>query len=237
MISNAYISFRDILFEQMASGGPDVSPEDMKRIRERIYGVVRSSGWSINPNAARMGFPASTPPTERELLSAFMDGEAGAFQQLANKHLPELLRYARKAVPEAEAEDLVQEAFIILVRRARDVLNTQRPVRGFLRATIHKLTLAYWRKRSLAAPLEDTDLPDEASSALEDILRREEISQLASALEAHCQLLEQEIVVMSLEGKKPAEIASTLDLPVNRTRVMKHRALEKIKKVLCLELE
>ena len=57
---------------------------------------------------------------DRQILAAYLRGDAGAFERLVDRHEGVLLRYVAHLLGDAEAaQDVVQEAFLRLIREAR----------------------------------------------------------------------------------------------------------------------
>ncbi|MEO1334331.1 MAG: sigma-70 family RNA polymerase sigma factor, partial [Myxococcota bacterium] len=214
------------------SASRSVMAEETASIRNRIYQAIVNTGWRPDHAGRRSGGAHAYPySSDHDQLKAFIAGDSDAFDALAKTHLPRLLGYARRRVPPFEADEIVQEAFLVLIRRANDVVRDRRPVGGFLRRSVDRLVLAYWRKQpdDPMLPVDDDLISDEAAVDIVDVIRRQEdIARVAEALARVCNALEEQVVLHTLEGDDPAEIAEALKLPVNRVRVAKHRALRKL---------
>ncbi|MEO1420723.1 MAG: sigma-70 family RNA polymerase sigma factor [Pseudomonadota bacterium] len=219
------------LREMLYKRSVNASAKDVESLRNRIYqAIVERTDWRPE-HAHSKGVRAFPYPSDHELLKDFIDGDSSAFDALAKKHLPKLLSYARRRVPDFDAGEIVHDAFLVLIRRAQDVVRDGKPISGFLRKTADNLILTYWRKRlNDTLPLDDDLLSDNtAADIIDSILRQENIAHVAEAVETTCNALEEQVILYTLDGYEPAEIGQALDLPVNRVRVAKSRALKKLR--------
>ncbi|WP_437738825.1 RNA polymerase sigma factor [Sorangium sp. So ce1335] len=138
----------------------------------------------------------------------------------------------------ADAADAVQEAFLVLFQKAEAVL-AHDPVNvpGFLFGTLRNKAvrvLAARSREAVVGPIDDDELSlDE--DGLAALLRRETAERLASLLERACNPLEQEVVIMGLDDRDGPEIALALGITPNHARVLRHRALRKLREALSHE--
>lgn len=223
------MAIRDAVFER-AAAAVGAAPR-AEGVRDRLYRALRTEGWA--PKTRQWRGSALVVPSDHELLTAFVDGEGQAFEQLFTAYSPELLRYAHGLLPAAYADDVVQDAFLVLFRRADHVLGTGRPVRGFLRRTVEVLARARWRKIGREPTIEEVEFAeDEAVDLFEGLVRKQSVERIADALVATCNLDEQDVVVLTLRDQEPAAIAKELGLTANHVRVLKHRAIKKLASAL-----
>jgi RNA polymerase sigma factor (sigma-70 family) len=73
------------------------------------------------------------------------------------------------------------------------------------------------------------DQADESASALERLADEQDIRRLAEALEAMCNPLKQQVILLALDGESGPEIARALGLQETYVRVLKHRAVLKLR--------
>ncbi len=203
-------------------------------LRQRIY---RAAVALVPPSPTALR--SSGAPARRgddALLADFLRGDASALEGLMARHLPWMQDWARKHLPPHEVEDAVQEAFLGLLQKA-PTLPPQAALSGylfgFLRIAVLRALRALARRRG--EPLEDTllDTPADASLSPEAaLLTQRSHAELAEALERSCTLREQELILFTLEGQDDRTIASALDLTENHVRVLRHRALLKLRQAL-----
>ncbi|MEZ4299568.1 MAG: sigma-70 family RNA polymerase sigma factor [Polyangiaceae bacterium] len=200
------------------------------QLRARVFGQLRASGWA--PTGEERGGPPHDAKSDNALLRAFLEGNAAAFDGLFNRHAPRLRGLARRWLRAADADDIVQEAFVVLLDEGASILEHDAPnVGAYLFAVARKKTL-----RALAAretPTEDPDAPDEIQDdPLTAALRREDTEHLAKLLDQECSPLEQDVVILTLEDNKGPEIAAALEISKGNVRVVRHRAYAKLRRAL-----
>jgi RNA polymerase sigma-70 factor, ECF subfamily len=137
-------------------------------------------------------------------------------RRLYEKHAAELrLALHRLTGSGADADDLLQEAFVIALRRMGE-LSHVRSERGWLYGVSLKLVAAWRRRKRLRAWLGlDSALelaaPDSPQRTLE---QREAGKQLQVALEALPEAKRDVIVLFELQGLSGDEIAEAMRVPV-----------------------
>ena len=147
------------------------------------------------------------------------------FCQLA----PGLVLFARQwARSSADAEDIVQEAFVRFWKTQRDISN-----RGLLYATVRSIALDFLRRDSRRARRESTAMSDVDQSVapafeIEDDTQR----ALVAALD-HLPTEQREVLVMKIWSDLTfAEIASALEISQNTAASRYRYALAALKKNL-----
>lgn len=204
---------------------------DLATLRALVFARLRSSGWS--PSGAERGRLHSIASGDEALLAALVRGEAEAFDVLFERHAAQLNGYARRWLQGADAADTVQDAFLVLFEKAQVVLG-HKPVnvRAYLFAVLrHKMQHLQAVRLRQAAPdeaVESMAVADE--SGLTALLRREDAERLARLLNQVLNPLEQEVVTMAIEDRDGPEIASELGITPGHARVLRHRALGKLRR-------
>jgi RNA polymerase sigma-70 factor, ECF subfamily len=142
---------------------------------------------------------------------------------------PGLLLFARQWLRSpADAEDVVQEAFVRFWRTNRNIAN-----RGLLYATVRSIALDFVRRDSRRARREADAFP-EAAGAVEPQFEQFDDSQqaLASAIE-RLPLDQREVLVMKIWDELTfAEIGQALDISLNTAASRYRYALTALKKDL-----
>lgn len=203
---------------------------DTTSLRDALWRRLHAEGWRPALHKDR-AFGAGTGGSDRALLQEWVRGDSDAFEALVRRHGSALLSYARRSLPEAGAQDAVQDAFIALFRKANDILaKPEQEVRAFLfGATRNEVRNAH-RKQLRAEAVLDVYANEPAADGpnmLDELVQRER-TQLVQDLLSACTPLEQDVVLMVLDGKTNAEIAEALELKPNHVRVIKHRAHTKL---------
>src|SRR5262245_50265134 len=148
--------------------------------------------------------------TDAELLGAFIDGhDQAAFAALVRRHGPMVWGVCRRLVNHHDAEDAFQATFLVLARKAADILPREM-VPNWLYGVAHQTalqarrTIARRRTRERQANV----MPESA------IVHKELWSDLEPVLDAEMSRLPDKyrvvIVVCDLEGKTRKEAARQL---------------------------
>jgi RNA polymerase sigma-70 factor (ECF subfamily) len=100
--------------------------------------------------------------TDEQLMTAYRDGDAGAFDTLYSRHKGPLFRYVLRGVrnrSRAVAEELYQEIWIrVIEARARYAPNAR--FATWLYAIAHNRMVDYWRHKELSdAPVPEEEPP------------------------------------------------------------------------------
>ncbi len=173
--------------------------------------------------------------SERELAQRLANRDAAAFDALVELYAGKLLGYAQRSLSPSDAEDVVQEAFIVVVKKAPELADHPN-LGGFLFQTVRYLIIDWWRRRDpLRLSSDDIEaqlLDDAAADLATALIQQENVARLAQALHDVCNPLEQDVIALSLDGHEPRDIAQQLDLTVNHVRVTKHRAIQKLRAAL-----
>jgi RNA polymerase sigma factor (sigma-70 family) len=204
-------------------------------LQHRLY---RAAIAIVPPTATSLrAIGAQRTESDEALLAAFASGDAGAFETLMERHLGWMVAWARKDLPESDAEDAAQEAFIALVRKAAG-LHLDSPLRGYLFGLLRIQVLR--ARRSLQCrrgeALDDDEVGAEVSSdeptPAMKVLARRAHDEVAEAMLRVCTLREQEVLLFDLEDADDKLIASALDMTEGNVRVVRHRAITKLRKAL-----
>jgi RNA polymerase sigma-70 factor (ECF subfamily) len=132
-----------------------------------------------------------------------------------------------------EAEDVIQECFLRLVRHLANKRDEEN-LRGWLFRVAHNLTMDLFRdgKRSpaVAAAEDDTvafDIVDTSLSPEEVVIKREQLRRVWAAM---ARLTEQQrhAVLLRAEGLRYREISSVLGMPIQRIGELVQRALSRL---------
>jgi RNA polymerase sigma factor (sigma-70 family) len=175
--------------------------------------------------------------SDEALLAAFISGDAGAFETLMQRHLGWMVAWACQHLPRAEAEDAVQEAFIALIQKAAG-LHLHSTLRGYLFGLLRIQVLRARRslQRRRAEPLDydeaGTEFPSNEPSPEMKVLARRAHDEVAAAMHQVCTLQEQEVLLFDLEDADGKIIASALDMTEGNVRVVRYRAMIKLRNAL-----
>lgn len=170
------------------------------------------------------------------LIDKAVDGDADAFGRLYDMHVDRVYRHIYYRVGNvADAEDLTQQVFLRAWQAIRRYKKTSSPFLAWLMTISHNLVVDFYRsKKEGVYPYPDFEIPD-----------RETYSSPECSAEAHFDqqrlrraVLElpgdqQQVILMRfIEGFSYPEIASSLGKSEGAIRVILHRALVRLRKIL-----
>lgn len=177
-----------------------------------------------------MNDSASSNTSADELLAIRCQlGERDAFDELIERHAERLRGYLRRvAASEADADDLVQDTWLRVLRGLPGLREPAR-FRAWLFGIAHRVLVDRLRAK-YAAPAQSPvePLPGDADLQSEHI-RRDQIERGLAALAP----AEREVIVLFyLEQLKLSEIASAMSAPVGTIKSRLHRARAQMRQTL-----
>lgn len=177
-----------------------------------------------------MNDSTSSDAAAEELLAIRCQlGERAAFDELIERHAERLRGYLRRvAASEADADDLVQDTWLRVIRGLPGLRDPAR-FRAWLFGIAHRVLVDRLRAR-YAAPAESPvePLPD-AADVQADHIRRDQIERGLAALAP----AEREVIVLFyLEQLKLSEIAAVLSVPTGTIKSRLHRARAQMRDAL-----
>jgi RNA polymerase sigma-70 factor, ECF subfamily len=160
---------------------------------------------------------------EMKLLKRLQAGDERAFETLYSRHMPPVYRYAlRMTGSQSDADDVVQELFLALIRNARGYDPERGELRSYLYGLARRLIL---RRLPSEAPMND-DTPEPAVE--DDPFERLDLEQRLELVRAAVASLPagyREVVVLcDLEEMAYADAAVTMGCAVGTVRSRLHRA-------------
>lgn len=177
----------------------------------------------------------------RELLDLSHRGNRAAYEELAARLLPALTRWASGRLPNharrmVETGDLVQDVFLRTIQRL-DRLDPkeQGGLQSYLRRAVTNRLRDELRRVKVRAPADTTlsTFPEDAPSALEQLVSREDLERYEAALE-RLRVEDREAVLARIDfGLDYGEIAKVLDRPSrDAARMAVNRALLRLAQTL-----
>jgi RNA polymerase sigma-70 factor (ECF subfamily) len=185
-----------------------------------------------------------TPPnttSDAELLRLTLAGDESAFTALFRRRQAGVYRFAlHMSGSEALAEDVVQEAFIVLMRDGRNFDPSRGSVAAYLYGIARNHVLRAFERERALVPLgsdegEGETFPDlvSADDPLGDLTRGEMIERLRSAVLALPAHYREVVALCELQELSYAEAAAALDCAVGTVRSRLHRARAMLAAKLC----
>lgn len=170
----------------------------------------------------------SSPEETLHELTIAQGARDETWRRLYDRYADSIYRLLlRTGVLRAEAEDLVQEVFVIAHRRVEGGLHVENAA-AFLRGVAVKLSSRHHRwarvrrlKQKLLAPLEGHAVP------ADDDVRAKETAELLMRLPP---AFREVLVLCELEELSPREVAEALEIPVNTVRSRRRLARERLRR-------
>jgi RNA polymerase sigma-70 factor (ECF subfamily) len=182
--------------------------------------------------------PQAPTPTDAELAARARYGDDLAFELIMRRHNRQLFRLARSLLrDDAEAEDVLQEAYVRAYARLRELVDLQ-ALAAWLARIVANEALARLRGAGRVVPLEEhraraggneedgfaddpaSDQPDPERLAASGELRQ----LLTAAVDALPQELRSVFVLRDVEGLSTAETAACLAIRPGTVKTRLHRA-------------
>ncbi|MBI2906952.1 MAG: sigma-70 family RNA polymerase sigma factor [Chloroflexi bacterium] len=182
---------------------------------------------------------ADSQNAERGLVDAAIAGEVQAFAALYDRYLGRVYRYVYYLVgTRPDAEDLTQEVFLRAWRAIARYQHTKASFVAWLLTIAHNAAISFFRRTKETTHL-DWDIasaepgvnPEAEALASYD---RESVRQAVKRLKPEQQ---QVIVMRFVEDLEYADIAAALGKSEGNLRVIQHRALTELRRLLPREVD
>jgi RNA polymerase sigma-70 factor (ECF subfamily) len=174
---------------------------------------------------------------EGDLLRRAGRGDEAAFLTLYERHRAPVFRFACRVLGSAaQAEDVMQECFLIVLRRPEAFRDERASLRTYLYAIARHLSWQHLRRSGLETTVEE--LPESAAEETEtaEPLRRMLEGEAASAVRRAIGMLsplQREVIVLfEYQEMSLAEIAMLCETDVGTIKARLHRARERLRREL-----
>jgi RNA polymerase sigma-70 factor (ECF subfamily) len=192
----------------------------------------------VRDNAVRES-PQQDTRTDEELARMLADGQPEALTPLYNRYAPLVFHIAAQSLDTATAEDIVQEVFLSLWRKAHTYDPRRGPFRPWLLQVAHFRVLNELRTRSRRPKLD----PDSGTELLDDLadgsdgpvetawqtFRREAVQ---AAVERLPQAQRQALSLAFFEDLTHDQVAETLRLPLGTVKTRIRSGIRKLRFLL-----
>jgi RNA polymerase sigma factor (sigma-70 family) len=181
--------------------------------------------------------PPQATPSDEQLMTAYVAGNPGAFEQLFQRYAGVLYRVARQRLgSDDDARDVVQQTLLQL-HRARHDFRSDAPLRPWLFTIALNLVREQHRKRGRRReqPLDDAQHARQASAEPLPGSAREAVERSARVRSALASLPEPQrsVIELHLFDELPyEEIALIVGASVAAVRVRAHRGYERLRQIL-----
>jgi RNA polymerase sigma-70 factor (ECF subfamily) len=161
------------------------------------------------------------PPSDPDLLAAFVAGRPGARDALLDRWLPEVLQWcARLGGPRVDPEDAAQDVVVVLITRVADLRDPAR-FPSWLFGVTRRVLAAHRRRAWLRrwVPGASTyDAPDPDAGAEHRLEADQTGRRVLRLLEELPAAQREALVLCDLEDRSAAEAAELLDVPVGTVK-------------------
>ncbi|HXE63670.1 MAG TPA: sigma-70 family RNA polymerase sigma factor [Bryobacteraceae bacterium] len=171
--------------------------------------------------------------TDTELIKSAGGGDRAAFESLYFRHWKAVYSYAwllTRSV--ADAEDITQECFLTLIRKAELFDPAGAQLRTWLIAVVRRQY--FGRRRNSSRETGGVDLQQVPSAAEfdEDLIRAERAGTVRLAMAALPQAQQEALYLFEFEGLSLSEVAGVLNIEANAVKARLYRAREQLKLLL-----
>ena len=176
---------------------------------------------------------------DEQLMLAYREGDAGAFEALYRRHKGGLYRFVLRSIRDrATAEELYQEIWMRVIE-SRGRYEVQAKFTTWLYTVAHNRLVDHWRKRGLALvslDQEESGQADPPAGPASDPLRqlegREKLARFARALEALPPAQREAFLLHEEAGMGVAEIAHATGANEEAAKSRLRYALAKLKQAV-----
>jgi RNA polymerase sigma-70 factor (ECF subfamily) len=185
--------------------------------------------------------PSMNAASEKEAIARAQRGDASAFEHIYRLHSPRVYALCLRMIGNtAEAEDLTQEAFLMVLRKIRTFRGESAFSTWLHRLTVNLVLMRLRRKTWLETPLEETAEPAaDGSGPSEDLLASDLVLSgsldrlnLEDALGKLRPFQKLVVILHDIQGYKHTEIAKMMDWSVGNSKSRLHRARAHLRKLL-----
>ena len=183
--------------------------------------------------------PAEMP--EQEAIARAQRGDARAFERLYQLHGPRVYALCLRMVGNtAEAEDLTQESFLMVLRKISTFRGESAFSTWLYRITVNIVLMRRRRKTSLETPLEEKDdgendrpgIREKFASTDKLLAGSLDRLNLERAIEQLSPCQKVAVVLHDIHGYKHNEIAKMLDWSIGNSKSRLHRARARLRIIL-----
>ncbi|MDD3007181.1 MAG: RNA polymerase sigma factor [Candidatus Pacebacteria bacterium] len=174
---------------------------------------------------------------EKTILQRAQRGDTDAFEQVYDFYVPKIFRFAFLKIGNKEnAEDLTSETFIrfwTVIRKEKITAESAEPI---LYKIARNLIIDFYRKKEIIAQEIDEELAntisDKQSDFISRMINREEIKEMMEILREIKDEYQEIIILRFVEELEIEEVAQITGKTKGSVRVLSHRALKSLEKVM-----
>ena len=170
--------------------------------------------------------------TDAELLTKSLQGDDAAFRILYERHVKAVFSFAWVLMnSRADAEDITQELFLVLMRKAAVFDSSKAQLRTWLLSVTRHLC---WQHKQRSCRTEQLDV--ETCARGTTVEQAAITSEIESAVRHAVQVLpeaqREAVFLFEFEGLSLKEVSSVLNIDANAVKARLHRGREQLKHAL-----
>jgi RNA polymerase sigma-70 factor, ECF subfamily len=179
--------------------------------------------------------------SERDAIARAQQGDSSAFEFLYRQHCSRVYALSLRMLGNtAEAEDLTQEVFLMILRKIRSFRGESAFSTWLHRVTVNLVLMRVRRKTWLGTSLEETrELPADHPGAREELAGADLVLtgavdrlNLQRAMDQLCPFQKLVVVLHDIQGYKHTEIAQMMDWSIGNSKSRLHRARARLRSLL-----
>lgn len=172
---------------------------------------------------------------ELDLIKKAQKGEADSFAALYDKYLNPIYRFIfLKVTLRQEAEDICQQVFLNAWKNINNFVPRQ-PFSSWLYRIARNAVIDHWRAKKIVFTLENPNIQENLRIDFNPAFFLDKEIQIKKVWEALNQLNQdqQDVIIMRfIEDLSHQEIAKVIDKTEGAVKVIQHRAIKSLKKIL-----
>jgi RNA polymerase sigma factor (sigma-70 family) len=170
--------------------------------------------------------PDSSTPSDPELIAAVRAGDTHAYGVLFERHRSAALNLARQIAGQSDAEDLVSDAFMKVLRVLSTGGGPDVAFRAYLLTAVRRLHVDRIRAAQKVTPTDELEKFDPGTPFKDTAVDSFENAAAAKAFASLPERWQLVLWHLEVEGQKPAEIAPLLGMSANSVSALAYRARE-----------
>ena len=210
--------------------------------RRSLASGMSSSAESVSRKPAPLAFsPRNERPSEAEIVRRVRDGDQTVFEYLYRAHSKRVFAVCLRIVGDpTEAEDLMQEVFLLLFRKIHTFRGDSAFSTWLHRLTVNLVLMNLRKKPAPVVSIESTSDADEGSASqcvdvgaldlsLEGSLDRINLARCIALLPGGFRTM---FVLHDIQGYEHHEIANILGISIGASKSQLHKARKRLRELL-----
>ena len=165
-------------------------------------------------------------PSDAELIAAVRGGDGHAYGELFERHRDAAMRLARQLAGPSDADDLVSDAFVKVLRVLSAGGGPDLAFRAYLLTAVRRLHVDKIRRAAKVTPTDQLETFDPGEPFTDPAVQEFENVAASKAFRSLPERWQLVLWHIEVEGQKPAEVAVLLGMSANSVSALAYRARE-----------